>query len=71
MTLTKKHSISNLLTKAQQAMRDKKMQDKMALKAFNEANDSKILGKGLKNNLPPTNSTVYYVKFPEVKPPPP
>jgi len=34
-------------------MRDKKLLDKLALQAFNEANDSKILGKALKNNLSP------------------
>jgi hypothetical protein len=50
-------------------MREKKMQDKLALKAFNETNESKILGRGLKNSSPPPNNTVYFVKFPEVNPP--
>ncbi len=61
--------MSNLLTLAQQAMREKKMQDKLALKAFNETNESKILGRGLKNSSPPPNNTVYFVKFPDVNPP--
>ncbi len=50
-------------------MREKKLQDKLILKAFNETNESKILGRGLKNNSPPPDHTVYFVKFPEVIPP--
>ena len=52
-TLTKKASVSNLLNKAQKEIREKRLQEKLALQVFNEANDSKILGKGLKSNFPP------------------
>jgi hypothetical protein len=51
------------------AVREKRLLEKLTQQTFNEANDSKILGKALKTNLPIPNQTLYYVKFPTLNQP--